>query len=71
MPAEDVKRRYWRSLENLFSYIKLCGTIITYDTTDGSMEEFSRTVARRMFMIYNEALFDRFYKKVIEAQNEH
>lgn len=71
VPAEDVKRRYWRSLKNLFSYMRLCDTIIMYDTTDGSAEEFSRTVARRAFMIYNDALFDRFYKKVIEAQNEH
>jgi predicted ABC-type ATPase len=71
VPADDVKRRYWRSLKNFFSYMKVCDTIIMYDTTDGSVEEFSRTVTRRMLMIYNDALFDRFYKKVIEAQNEH
>ncbi|MBK9562722.1 MAG: zeta toxin family protein [Micavibrio sp.] len=71
VPADDVKRRYWRSLKNFFSYIRLCDTIIMYDTTDGSAEEFSRTVNKKAFMVYNKVLFDRFGKKVIEAQNEH
>lgn len=71
VPADDVRRRYWRSLRNLAPYTKVCNTIIVYDTTDGFPEEFARTLGGEAFMVYNKTLGDRFIKKVNEAYDEH
>jgi predicted ABC-type ATPase len=68
VPAEDVRRRYWRSLKNLISpYFDLCDTIILYDTTEGPLIPFGEKFDHESYTAYNADLMDRFAEKLRQA----
>lgn len=68
VPADDVRRRYWRSLKNLiWPYLSLCDTIKLYDTTSGSLIPFGEKAGQMSFVAYDETLMMRFFEKYGEA----
>jgi predicted ABC-type ATPase len=72
VPAEDVRRRYWRSLKNFVKiYIGLCDRIVIYDTTAGGLQVVAEKGSDIFFEEYNKALSDRFFEKALEAVDEH
>ncbi len=71
VPAEDVKRRYWRSLKNFLTYQKVCDTIVLYDTTDGIPQEFARKDGQSEFDVYDVNLYSKFEERLIDATKNH
>lgn len=68
VPADDVRRRYWRSLRNLISpYLKLCDIITLYDTTAGALVPFGEKAGQSSFIAYDETLMMRFFERYGEA----
>lgn len=70
VPKEDIIRRYWRSLSNLFLYyIEKCDKIYIYDTTSGAPFCFVQLNERhwegkRIFEVFDEDTFLKFIEKV-------
>lgn len=71
VPAEDVIRRYWRSLKNFLTYKNVCDTIVLYDTTDGPLKEFARKQGKAKFDVYDLDVSKRFVERVIDARDNH
>lgn len=68
VPAEDVRRRYWRSLKNLISpYFDLCDTIVLYDTTEGFLTSFGKKKGD-VYIEYDSGLMIRFLEKLRYAR---
>lgn len=69
VPADDVRRRYWRSLKNLISpYFDLCDTIALYDTTEGLLKAFGEKFVHKSYTAYDAELMDRFAEKLRQAR---
>lgn len=67
VPSDDVRRRYWRSLQNLISpYLSLCDTIKLYDTTEGVLTPFGEK-HNSAFLCHGEDFTNRFLEKLNEA----
>lgn len=65
VPADDVRRRYWRSLRNLISpYFALCDTIILHDTTEGPPTPIGWKSDENSYTTYNVELMHRFAEKL-------
>ncbi len=72
VPAQDVRRRYWRSLQNYIRvYFNLCDKISVYDTTEGQLIEIADKHRNSIHMQYDGRLFGRFAQKIKEAIDEH
>lgn len=75
VPADDVRRRYWRSLKNLSRvYGALCDKITLYDTTSGDLIAFAQKDGYGH--PYSGSAEEaekvlRFFDKVNEALDEH
>ena len=71
VPADDVRRRYWRSLRNFAIFNGMCDKMVLYDTTKGELEEFAKREKNDDFTIYNLDLAVRFSDRMQEAQSDH
>lgn len=73
VPADDARRRYWRSLQNLARvYDRLCDRITLYDTTSGDLVAFAyRDEPDGLYSAYDVEKTLRFFDKVKEALDEH
>ncbi|MCB9990948.1 MAG: zeta toxin family protein [Rhodospirillales bacterium] len=72
VPADDVRRRYWRSLKNWLVYKNMCDIMALYDTTAGNLVKFAhKTDGIEGFVIYDSDLAKRFSGRVIEARDDH
>ncbi len=68
VPADDVRRRYWRSLQNLYSpYFVLCDSVIIYDTTSGKLHPFGEKQGRDILISHDENLTQNFFDKLQDA----
>lgn len=73
VPAPDVRRRYWRSLQNFSSiYSALCDKITLYDTTNGALASFA-SMDERGGSFYGRDIdkMAQFFDRITEAINEH
>lgn len=71
VPADDVRRRYWRSLRNFLDvYCALCDKITIYDTTNGEPEEIMKSEEIGVFSVYNLERSDIFWAKVEDARRK-
>ena len=71
VPADDVRRRYWRSLVNFHTVYKdICDIVYLYDTTGESLVFMARKIAGQPFEGYHEAV-TKFQEKVNEAIRDH
>lgn len=71
VPAEDVRRRYWRSLLNFNTVYKdICDIIYLYDTTGDSLVFMARKISGEPFEGYSDAV-EKFQEKVNEAIRDH
>ncbi len=69
IPLEDIRRRYPRSLENLFIYAKLCDQTYCYDNSENSPRLIFDCCPQKM-EIANETLYEKLMKTVT-AMNQH
>jgi predicted ABC-type ATPase len=68
VPSDDVRRRYWRGLVNLYSvYGMLCDKITVYDATERKPEPFLMWAGTDVVTVYNSLLYDPFKEKVDDA----
>ena len=66
VPAQDIRRRYWRSLQNWPGFLSKCDKMLVYDTTAGKVEIINEAAT-----VFDLPLWERFIDKVEEALNEH
>jgi len=72
VPAQDIRRRYWRSLQHwLMPYKNFCDIMHVYDTTAGVPTEIAYWFDDEPMFRFDDGLCERFVKKVIEARDEH
>lgn len=72
VPADDIRRRYWRSLQNLMAhYAHICDKIHFYDTGMAKPTCFGFSAEIGRIDVYNDDLYMRFIGKLIEVKNEH
>ena len=63
-----LRRRYWRSLQNLYSpYFELCDSVIIYDTTSGELQPFGEKEGRDILVSHDETLTQSFFEKLKDA----
>lgn len=67
VPADDVRRRYWRSLKNLiWPYFNLCDTVKLYDTTLGELHPFGQKLDN-ILVCEDNKISETFINKLNEA----
>lgn len=73
VPAEDVRRRYWRSLQNLIkTYVNICDRLVVYDMADTGIVEFMHKDGRDgSFFGRDIDRMSAFFEKTDEAIREH
>ena len=68
VPADDVRRRYWRSLQNLYSpYFELCDTVTVYDTTSGDLQPLGEKEGKDLLVCFDDPLSQTFQDRLKDA----
>ena len=67
VPSDDVRRRYWRSLQNLISpYRKVCDIVKLYNTENGHLTMFGEKSGGG-FVFFNTELANIFVDRLNKA----